>query len=164
MFRFRREPSDGREEEHRCWWSSMIWLPGSVFAHESIGQGQPLADRMDIASFALQPSSPTSTRVPPLVGGCLPTRLAPLHLTRTRAKGGQNAPPGPQAKGHPLKGEPHINQIRASRSCKGAKTAWIGKLFANKPARVVAVALASKMARMASTAMPKLENYRAVAA
>jgi hypothetical protein len=88
VFRFRREPSDGGEEEHRCWWSSMIWLPGSVFAHEGICQGQPLADRMDIASLALQPSSPTSTCVPPLVGGCLPTRLAPLHLTRTRAKGG----------------------------------------------------------------------------
>jgi len=67
------------------------------FRAEGIGQGQPLADRMDIASLALQPSSPTSTRVPPLVGGCLPTRLAPLHLISTRAKGGQNAPPGPQA-------------------------------------------------------------------
>ena len=45
-----------------------------------------------------------------------------------------------------------------------AKSAWIRKLLEKKPARVVAVALANKMARIAWALMTKRENYRAVPA
>ena len=52
--------------------------------------------------------------------------------------------------------------IRYAKEEGSAKTAWIRKLLEKKPARVVAVALANKMARIAWAIMMKKENYRVV--
>ena len=54
--------------------------------------------------------------------------------------------------------------IRYAKEEGSAKTTWIWKLLEKKPARVVAVALANKMARIAWALMTKRENYRAVPA
>ena len=54
--------------------------------------------------------------------------------------------------------------IRYAKEEGSAKTTWIRKLLEKKPARVVAVALANKMARIAWALMTKRENYRAVPA
>ncbi|HZD42287.1 MAG TPA: IS110 family transposase [Terriglobales bacterium] len=54
--------------------------------------------------------------------------------------------------------------IRYAKRDGSAKSAWIRKLLERKPARVVAVALANKMARIAWALMTKKENYRAVPA
>jgi transposase len=50
--------------------------------------------------------------------------------------------------------------IRFSREEGSAKTAWIRKLLGKKPAKVVAVALANKMARIAWAIMVKRDVYR----
>jgi transposase len=54
--------------------------------------------------------------------------------------------------------------IRYAREEGSAKTAWIRKLLEKKPIRVVAVALANKMARIAWALMMRNETYRAVPA
>ncbi len=54
--------------------------------------------------------------------------------------------------------------IRYAKQDGSAKSAWVRKLLEKKPARVVAVALANKMARIAWALMTKKENYRAVPA
>jgi transposase len=54
--------------------------------------------------------------------------------------------------------------IRYAKEEGSAKTAWIRKLLEKKPARVVAVALANKMARIAWALMTRKESYRAVPA
>jgi len=43
------------------------------------------------------------------------------------------------------------------------RTAWINSLLARKPARLVAVALANKMARIAWAVLARQETYRAPA-
>jgi transposase len=50
--------------------------------------------------------------------------------------------------------------IRFAKEEGSAKTMWIRTLLAKKPARVVAVALANKMARIAWAVMVKKEDYR----
>ena len=54
--------------------------------------------------------------------------------------------------------------IRYAKEEGSAKTAWIRKLLDKKPAKVVAVALANKMARIAWVLMTRRETYRAVPA
>lgn len=54
--------------------------------------------------------------------------------------------------------------IRFAREEGSAKTAWIRKLMEKKPAKVVAVALANKMARIAWAIMTKGEVYRVIPA
>lgn len=50
--------------------------------------------------------------------------------------------------------------LRFAREEGSAKTAWVRKLQAKKPPKVVAIALANKMARIAWAIMTKKENYR----
>jgi transposase len=54
--------------------------------------------------------------------------------------------------------------IRFAKEEGSAKTTWIRTLLAKKPPRVVAVALANKMARIAWAVMTKKEVYRALPA
>ncbi|MGG6892356.1 IS110 family transposase [Rhizobium sp. BR 315] len=54
--------------------------------------------------------------------------------------------------------------IRFAREEGSAKTAWIRKLMEKKPAKVVAVALANKMARIAWAIMTRGEVYRVIPA
>jgi transposase len=54
--------------------------------------------------------------------------------------------------------------IRFAREEGSAKTAWIRKLMEKKPAKVVAVALANKMARIAWAIMTRREVYRVIPA
>ncbi|RWF86823.1 MAG: IS110 family transposase [Mesorhizobium sp.] len=54
--------------------------------------------------------------------------------------------------------------IRFAREEGSAKTAWIRKLMERKPAKVVAVALANKMARIAWALMARGEVYRVIPA
>jgi transposase len=54
--------------------------------------------------------------------------------------------------------------IRFAKEEGSAKTLWIRKMMAKKPSRVVAVALANKMARIAWAVMSKRETYRALPA
>jgi transposase len=54
--------------------------------------------------------------------------------------------------------------LRFAREEGSAKTAWIRKLQARKPPRVVAIALANKMARIAWAVMTKKESYRTMPA
>ncbi|BAB54465.1 transposase (plasmid) [Mesorhizobium japonicum MAFF 303099] len=54
--------------------------------------------------------------------------------------------------------------IRFAREEGSAKTAWIRKLMEKKPAKVVAVALANKMARIAWPLMTRGEVYRVIPA
>lgn len=54
--------------------------------------------------------------------------------------------------------------IRYAKEEGSAKTAWIRKLLDKKPAKVVAVALAKKMARIAWVLMTRHETYRAAPA
>jgi transposase len=54
--------------------------------------------------------------------------------------------------------------IRFAKEEGSAKTIWIRRMLARKPARVVAVALANKMARIAWAVMSKKETYRALPA
>ena len=51
--------------------------------------------------------------------------------------------------------------IRFARTKASARTAWINALLAKKPARLVAVALANKMARIAWALLARKEVYRA---
>jgi transposase len=50
--------------------------------------------------------------------------------------------------------------IRFARTKASARTAWINALLAKKPARLVAVALANKMARIAWALLARREVYR----
>ena len=50
--------------------------------------------------------------------------------------------------------------LRYARQKTAAGTAWIHGLLANKPARLVAVALANKMARIAWALLARQEVYR----
>lgn len=54
--------------------------------------------------------------------------------------------------------------IRFAKEEGSAKTIWIRSMLARKPARLVAVALANKMARIAWAVMSKKETYRALPA
>jgi transposase len=51
--------------------------------------------------------------------------------------------------------------IRFARAKASARTAWINALPAKEPARLVAVALANKTARIAWALLAKKEVYRA---
>jgi transposase len=53
--------------------------------------------------------------------------------------------------------------IRFARSKASARTAWINALLARKPAKVAAVALANKMARITWAVLARKEAYRAPA-
>ena len=53
--------------------------------------------------------------------------------------------------------------IRFARNKASLRTAWINSLLARKPARLVAVALANKMARIAWAVLARQETYRAPA-
>ena len=54
-----------------------------------------------------------------------------------------------------------IAVIRYAKKDSSAKSAWVRRLLEKKPVRVVAVALANKMARIAWAVMIRKENYRA---
>ena len=53
--------------------------------------------------------------------------------------------------------------IRFARSRSSPRTAWINGLLARKPAKLVAAALANKMARIAWAVLARQEAYRAPA-
>ena len=57
-----------------------------------------------------------------------------------------------------------IAVIRYARNDSSTKSAWVRRLLEKKPVRVVAVALANKMARVAWALMMRKENYRAAQA
>jgi len=55
------------------------------------------------------------------------------------------------------------SMIRYARGNGAASASWINRLLAKKPARLVSVALANKMARIAWVLLVRKENYRAPA-
>jgi transposase len=52
--------------------------------------------------------------------------------------------------------------IRFSRNKPTTLTSWVNRLLEKKPARLVSVALANKLARIAWAVMTREENYRSV--